>query len=123
MTTKDGRRARGSLESEVMAVLWRSAVGQPLTPGEVRNLLGGNLAHNTVQTILIRLHEKGLVERRKSGRSHGYWPVNDAATTTASQMRALLSGQADRQEVLQQFAAALDPRDAAMLRDLLKDQS
>ena len=106
-----------------MAVLWQGSADQPLTPGEVQTVLGGDLAYNTVQTILIRLHDKGLVERRKCGRGHEYWPVNDAATTTATRMRALLSGPADRHKVLQQFAAALDPQDAATLREMLKDRS
>jgi predicted transcriptional regulator len=122
MTTRDGRRAPGSLEAEVMTALWQGSADRPLTPADVQAHLGGDLAYNTVQTILIRLHEKGLVERRKTGRSHAYWAVTDAATTAAAQMSALLSGRADRQTVLQQFAATLDPRDAAVLRDLLGDR-
>jgi predicted transcriptional regulator len=121
-TTKDGRRAPGSLEAEVMAVLWRSGSSQhPLTPSQVQHDLGAGLAYNTVQTILIRLHDKGLVDRRRVGRGHAYWAVNDAATTAASRMSALLSGRGDRAAVLQQFAAFLDPQDAAVLRDLLRD--
>jgi predicted transcriptional regulator len=119
MTTRYGRRAPGSLEAAVMTALWQGSADEPLTPGDVQAHLGDGLAYNTVQTILIRLHEKGLVERRKAGRSHAYWAVNDAATTAATQMSAMLSGRGDRQAVLQQFAAALDPHDAAVLRDLL----
>jgi predicted transcriptional regulator len=122
MTTKDGRRAPGTLEAEVMTVLWQASVDHPLAPSEVQSRLGGDLAYNTVQTILIRLQEKGLVERRKAGRSHAYWAVNDATATAAAQMSALLAGRGDRQAVLQQFAASLDERDAAILRDLLGNQ-
>ena len=50
------RRARGELESEVMAALW--SAGEPLTPAGVQAALGGGLAYNTVQTILSRLLEK-----------------------------------------------------------------
>jgi predicted transcriptional regulator len=122
MTTKDGRRAPGTLEAEVMAVLWEASAETPLAPGEVQSRLGGDLAYNTVQTILIRLQEKGLVERRKAGRSHAYWAVNDATATAAARMSALLTGRGDREAVLQQFAAALDPEDAAVLRNLLGNQ-
>ena len=117
MTTKDGRRAPGALESEVMGVLW--AHDEPLTSTSVRQSLGSDLAYNTVQTILIRLHEKGLVHRRKQGRGHVYWPVQDAATAAAEQMRAALADRHDRQAVLQQFAASLDEADAVALRELL----
>ena len=117
MTTKDGRRAPGTLESGVMTVLW--AHDGPLSAADVQQALGGDLAYNTVQTILIRLHEKGQLERRKEGRGHLYWPVQDAATAAAERMRATLAERPDRQLVLQQFAAGLDDADAAALRDLL----
>lgn len=111
------RRAPGTLESEVMGVLW--ARGEPLTATEVQHAIGGDLAYNTVQTILIRLHEKNLVLRERVGRGHVYWPVEDAATAAAARMRAALADRPDRQAVLQQFAASLDDADAATLRHLL----
>lgn len=119
MATKDGRRAPGTLGAEVMAVLW--AAEAPLTAADVHRELGGDLAYNTVQTILIRLHDKKVVERRRAGRGHLYWPVEDAATAAASQMRAALADRADRHAVLQQFAASLDESDAEVLRQLLSD--
>jgi predicted transcriptional regulator len=117
MGEKDKRRAPGTLESEVMGVLWARA--EPMTASEVQNAVGGELAYNTVQTILIRLHEKQLVRRERAGRGHVYWPVEDAATAAAAQMRAALADRPDRQAVLQQFAASLDDSDAATLRRLL----
>jgi predicted transcriptional regulator len=117
MSEKDKRRAPGTLESEVMGVLWARCT--PLTATEVQSILGGDLAYNTVQTILIRLHEKNLLLRERVGRGHAYWPVEDAATAAATQMRAALADQPDRLAVLQQFAASLDDDDAAALRKLL----
>ncbi|MGC5309908.1 BlaI/MecI/CopY family transcriptional regulator [Micromonospora zamorensis] len=117
VTIKGGRRAPGTLEAEVMGVLWAHA--EPMTATEVQAAIGGDLAYNTVQTIMIRLHDKGLVARRRAGRGHLYWPVEDAATAAASQMRAALAGRPDRQAVLQQFAATLEEADAVALRDLL----
>jgi predicted transcriptional regulator len=113
------RRGRGELESEVMAALW--AAGEPMTATGVQAMLGDGLAYNTVQTILIRLLEKGVVRRAPAGRGHAYWPVQDAATAAASRMRAALDGRPDRRAVLQQFAAGLDADDAATLRSLLAD--
>ena len=112
-----GRRARGSLESEVMELL-RSR-DEPLAAADVHDTIGGDLAYNTVQTILTRLYEKNLLQRRKAGRGYAYWPVEDAAAAAAGRMRAALEGLPDRHAVLQQFAASLDVDDAAALRRLL----
>ncbi|GLW34224.1 BlaI/MecI/CopY family transcriptional regulator [Actinoplanes regularis] len=118
IVTKDRRRP-GALEAAVMTVLW--AADMPLTAGQVQEKVGDDLAYNTVQTILIRLHEKGQLQRRRIGRGHEYWPANDAATAAAAQMRAALPDGNDRHAALQQFAASLDASDAALLRTLLAE--
>jgi predicted transcriptional regulator len=107
-----------------MAVLWAAATA--LTTTQVQAELAQNrtgthraVAYNTVQTILIRLLEKGLVQRRAAGRGHVYWPVQSAVSAAATQMRAVLDGPADRRAVLQQFTDDLDDDDAAILRALL----
>lgn len=115
----DGRRAPGTLEAEIMAAVWQR--DQPSTVTEVLAALDAGLAYNTVQTVLTRLHEKGQLCRRKQGRGYVYWPVQDASTAAAARMSAALSGRPDRQAVLRQFAAALDPADASVLRRLLAD--
>jgi predicted transcriptional regulator len=117
VTSKDSRRPPGSLEAAVMGVLW--AAEAPLTAAEVQHGLGEDLAYNTVQTILFRLHDKKVVERQRAGRGHSYWPVKDAAAAAASQMQAALADRPDRYAVLQLFAASLDDADATVLRELL----
>jgi predicted transcriptional regulator len=119
VTTNDTRRPRGTLEAAVMGALW--AADAPMTATDVQRVLGGDLAYNTVQTILTRLHDKRAVQRHLTGRSHAYWPAEDAASVAASQMRAALTDRTDRHAVLQQFAASLDKADAAMLRQLLSE--
>jgi predicted transcriptional regulator len=119
LSAREGRRAPGSLESEVMGVLWTQP--EALTAADVQAALGGNLAYTTVQTILIRLLDKGLVKRRKAGRGHEYWPAQDAATAAAERMREALAGRADRRAVLREFAVSLDEADAAALRTLLSE--
>jgi predicted transcriptional regulator len=99
-----------------MASLW--AADAPLTAAQVQQQLGDDLAYNTVQTILIRLHEKGEVQRRRAGRGHEYWPVRDVASAAVAQMHAALPHGTDRHAALRQFAASLDAPDAAILRDL-----
>jgi predicted transcriptional regulator len=115
------RRAPGALESEVMSALW--AADQPMSPADVQRALRGGLAYNTVQTILIRLVDKGVAQRRAAGRGHVYWPTLDEAAAAAQQMRAALTGRPHRAAILQQFAAALDDADARTLRRLLSRQT
>jgi len=112
------RRSSGELESEIMATLWAS--DQPLTPTAVRDALGAELAYNTVQTILVRLYDKGLVSRAPSGRGHAYSPTVRHADRAADQMHALLEHGPDHDAVLQRFVSSLSHADETALRRLLR---
>lgn len=112
------RRASGGLESEVLATLW--AADRPLTPGDVTDALGDDLAYNTVQTILVRLHTKGAVRRERAGRAHAYTPVLDEPGLAADRMRAMLDKGGDHATVLSRFLGALTPEDEATLAQLLR---
>ncbi|MEU1708833.1 BlaI/MecI/CopY family transcriptional regulator [Streptomyces sp. NPDC005706] len=115
---RDARRPAGELEASVMAALW--AAGTPRTPGEVQLGLGGGLARTTVTTILTRLHDKGIVGRRRQGRGYAYFPVQDAQGLTARRMHTELDRDTDRETVLARFVAQLSPGDERILRDLLE---
>jgi predicted transcriptional regulator len=112
------RRGAGQLESEVLAALW--AAGRPLTAAEVQQAVDAELAYNTVQTILARLYDKGLVDRAAEGRRHRYHPIKGAEELAAEQMHALLRRRPDRQGVLQRFATSLTDEDAEALRAMLR---
>ncbi len=111
------RRAKGSLESEVLAALW--AADRPLTAGEVADSLAGGLAYTTVQTILTRLHAKGAVRRELNGRAHAYTPLLDDAGLAAERMRVMLDKGGDRAAVLTRFLNTLTREDEATLAALL----
>ncbi|MES9524392.1 BlaI/MecI/CopY family transcriptional regulator [Streptomyces capoamus] len=118
---KDERRPAGELEASVMAVLW--AADAPRTPGQVQQSLGVDLARTTVTTILTRLHDKGVVDRRRQGRGYAYAPardVPDAHGLTARRMHSELDRDDDRETVLARFVAQLSPDDERVLRDLLE---
>lgn len=57
------------LELEIMQVLWSAG---PSTAAEVAPLLAGDLAYNTVQTMLQVLLRKGKVKRTAEGRAYRY---------------------------------------------------
>jgi predicted transcriptional regulator len=114
------RRAKGSLESEVLAALW--AAGGPLTPAQVADAVDADLAYTTVQTILTRLHAKGAVTRETVGRAHAYTAVLDDAGIAAHRMQELLERGGDHAAVLSHFLGALTAEDAATLSALLAEQ-
>ena len=117
-------RPRGALEREVLACL--AAGGRPLTPGEVRAELGDQLAYTTIMTTLSRLHAKGAVARRPSGRGFAYElagePADAEASMTAHRMLQLLQGGQDRAGVLSRFVADLSPEDEELLAGLLGEE-
>jgi predicted transcriptional regulator len=114
------RREAGELESEVLAALWASS--EPMTPGDVLKELGGSLAYTTVMTTLARLFEKGLVARRRSGRSYSYSPSVREADLAARRFRTMLDRGHDRDAVLQGFVGELSPDEERALRTLLSDE-
>jgi predicted transcriptional regulator len=111
------RRSRGSLEQSILDVVARSKVA--MTPGEVRDQLGADLAYTTVMTVMARLAEKHLLVRERLGRGYVYVAVTDEAEVTARQMQKLLDAQNDRAAVLARFVGTLQPGDEALLVDLL----
>jgi predicted transcriptional regulator len=112
-----GRRHAGELEAAVLEVLQRGE--SALSPGEVRERIGGDLAYTTVVTILSRLHAKGVLERRKSGRSYRYAPVADSPGLAARRMTRVLDEEADRAAVLARFVSSLSESDEELLRQML----
>jgi predicted transcriptional regulator len=120
------RRAHGTLESAVLAILWEA--GAALSPAEVRERLAersrdgegaDELAYTTVVTILTRLYEKNALSREREGRAYRYAPVADEAGLAARRLTALLDQAADRGAVLSRFVEDLPDRDEQLLRALL----
>jgi predicted transcriptional regulator len=63
------------LEAEVMDEVWRR---DEVTVREVLEALNAGRkqrAYTTIMTIMSRLHEKGLLDRRRSGKTDVYRPV------------------------------------------------
>jgi predicted transcriptional regulator len=114
-----GRRAAGQLEAAALDALQRA--GSALSPGEVRERIGGELAYTTVVTILSRLHAKGMLSRYKDGRVHRYAPVADQPGLAARRMARVLDEEADREAVLARFVSSLSDHDEELLRKMLAD--
>jgi predicted transcriptional regulator len=111
------RRGAGELAGEVLGIL--QTAGEPLSPADVRQRLGGDLAYTTVVTILSRLHAKGVLDRERAGRAFRYSPVADEPGLAARQMASVLAAGADREAVLARFVSNLSDEDEQALRRML----
>jgi len=109
----------GALENQVLDYLWHTS--RPLTPREVRDGIGLDLAYSTVLTILTRLWKKDLAEREQRGRAFLYRPKVDEADYVAGAMRRELARARDQAAVLSRFVGTLPQRDLRVLRELLDD--
>lgn len=114
------RLAMGELEATVMNVLWDR--GGWLTPGEVHEVLNADraLAYTTVMTVLVRLWQKGRLERARDGRAYAYRPLQTREDYAGTRMGQVLVDVADRSKALSHFVGALDRADRAQLRRMLK---
>ncbi|CAN5127991.1 BlaI/MecI/CopY family transcriptional regulator [soil metagenome] len=108
----------GSLEAEVMRVVWNHP-DRFVPVREVLDALGGNLAYTTVMTVMNRLYEKGLLRRRRRGRAWSYRPSTSREAYAAATMAEALSMAEDRTAALLHFVADLDRGEAESLRRLL----
>lgn len=111
-----GKLPDGELERRVLDVLWNR--DEPMTPAAVRESLGGArpLAYTTVMTILVRLWEKGVVDRERVGRAYAYRPRLTREERIAERMGELLDTTADRSIALARFVESLPPEQLEELR-------
>jgi predicted transcriptional regulator len=101
-----GRRL-GELEAEVMDLAWSRddwiGVNDLLAA-----LKGRQRAYTTVMTIVTRLCDKGLLERRRDGRGFVYRPALSREQVAAQALREVLADADDPQAVLAHFVKDLE---------------
>jgi predicted transcriptional regulator len=109
---------RGELQQEVMRILW--AREEPATVDEVRAALPKPKrgAYTTVQTVLNRLAERGLLKRERRGRTIVYGARVSEAAYVSQSLDQLLAGASDdaRKGALALLAERLEPDELAALR-------
>lgn len=103
---------QGALQEQIMRALWRLGEGRV---GEVRSALPNRYrsAYTTVQTVLNRLAERGLLARERAGNAIVYKPkVSEAEYLSGSLDRALdgISGEA-KLAAIAHLVGGLDKRD------------
>ena len=113
-----GRRL-GELEAEVMELAWDRGAWLGVND-LLAALKGRQRAYTTVMTIVTRLCDKGLLERRRDGRGFVYRPALSKDQVAAQALREVLADADDPQAVLAHFVKDLEasPELLARLRTL-----
>lgn len=110
-------------ELDVMAILWERG---PSTVSEVRERLADDLAHNTVQTVLRILEDKGYVGHTDEGRAHRFHARvkrEVAGATAASRVvEKLFGGSTERLLTHLVSERSIDPKELRRLRQLLDEK-
>jgi BlaI family transcriptional regulator, penicillinase repressor len=117
----DSQPIQGELQAQVMAALWRLNAG---TVGQVRAELPSRYqgAYNTVQTVLNRLAERGLLTRVREGRGFVYEPAVTEVEYLSGSIRRTLSGASSgaRQAALASIIGGLRPEELSELEQLAR---
>ena len=120
--TKDHGGVLGPLEGELMEILWSAK--RPMTVREVLEQANGHradpLAYTTVMTVLSRLADKGVLARRREGRSFAYQPT--AADAAAIAVRRVVRDFGDSAVAHFVEEARADPGLRARLKRLLDEE-
>ncbi len=115
-------RFSGELQTQVMSAMWRLGAG---TVEQVRSELPPRYhgAYTTVQTVLNRLAERGLLSRHKAGNAIEYRPtVSEADYLSRSIARTLAGASSDaRQSALARLIADLPQGELSDLQRLARD--
>ncbi len=119
---QDGAAIRlHDLEAEVMDVVWSQglrefAVSDVLETLERRR----DIAYTTVMTTLVRLHEKGVLERRRDGKRYLYTPRYTREEFVQATVREVLEsiGSAAGRDVLALLVETASSADEAALDEL-----
>jgi predicted transcriptional regulator len=112
----------GELQAQIMSALWRLGSG---TVEQVRSALPPRYrgAYNTIQTVLNRLAERGLLSRQKAGNAIEYRPVlSEAEYLSRSISQTLAAASMDaRQAALARLVGSLDKDELADLQQLARE--
>ncbi len=107
-------------EMEILKVLWE------LGPASVRQVCRrmcpqGELAFNTVQTLLRIMDEKGLVSHRRQGRSFIYTPRYSRDRAASRFLHQVFDGAIDQVVVSMLSTANPDPDELRQLERIIAD--
>jgi predicted transcriptional regulator len=108
---------QGDLQEQIMRVMWRLGNG---SVEDVRRALRKPGAYTTVQTVLNRLAERGLLERERIGNTIRYTPRLSEADYLARSLSSTLAGASDdaRRAALASLVGDLKPAELSEIQEL-----
>ena len=120
----DDTHISGELQTQLMAAIWRLGGG---TVEQARAELPPRYrgAYTTVQTVLNRLAERGLLSRHKVGNAFEYRPKVSEADYLSKSIARTLAGASSgaRQAALARLIAELDQGELSELQRMARDVS
>lgn len=112
----------GELQIQIMTVLWRTGEG---TVEQVRSGLPPRYrgAYTTVQTVLNRLTDRGMLKRAKAGKGFVYRPAISESDYVARSIERTLAGASSqaRQAALAQLLGGIDSGELSDLQRLARE--
>ncbi|MBS1895404.1 MAG: BlaI/MecI/CopY family transcriptional regulator [Actinobacteria bacterium] len=118
-------RLQGELQMEVMRALWRC--GRASSVDEVRDDLPQRHrgAYTTVQTVLNRLAERGLLVRQRQGKAIFYAPKLSESEYYSLSVRQTLSTASEdiRRTALAQLVGEMPPGELSEIEALAREVS
>ncbi|CAA9361040.1 MAG: Transcriptional regulator, MecI family [uncultured Gemmatimonadaceae bacterium] len=116
------RKILGDLEADVMEAIW--ALGRATVHDVLERLAAADreLAYTTVMTVMSRLADKGLLEKRKDGTAYVYVPAASKEEFTRRTVGTVLSELLDdfTAPAMSQFVDLVGEQDDAAIEALEK---
>lgn len=113
---------QGELQEQIMRALWRLGEGRV---GDVRDALPKQhrSAYTTVQTVLNRLAERGLLDRERKGNAIVYVPRVSEAEYLSSSLDRALDGTSDeaRHAAIAHLVGGLDQGERREVQALARE--
>ncbi len=108
------------LESEIMDELWASGEASVRAVMEALNRRAKARAYTTFMTVMARLHGKGLLDRRREGKTDFYRPVLSREEFLEARARTEVEGLVEQfgDLALTHFARQMSQVDPKRLREL-----
>ena len=118
-------RVFGRLEAKIMETMWTR--GKFMSVQDVCDAITPAGNYKTVMTVLTRLTDKGMLQRRKEGRAYLYHPVVNRSTFLESVADQVTQGllQEYGEVAVSSFVHALEsasPESLAKLEQLIEDR-
>jgi predicted transcriptional regulator len=119
------RQILGELESEIMEIVWLKK------EASVRDVLlelkkSKEIAYTTVMTVMVRLHEKGFIERNKDGQAFIYCPKISKEKlkedTVKNVLRGIMTESSNMAMTHFVDEMAKDPENLKQLQTLIKER-